>query len=157
MTELATFAAGCFWGTEEIFRKIPGVIDVVVGYTGGTLVNPTYEEVSSHTTGHAEAVQVTFDPENVSYEDLLKVFWENHDPTTLNRQGPDIGTQYRSSIFYHSVEQKKAAEKSKAEVSASGKWKKPVVTEIVKAGPFYKAEEYHQRYLEKHGLSTCHV
>lgn len=157
MSDTATFAAGCFWGAEEIFRKIPGVIDVIVGYTGGTLVNPSYEEVSSHTTGHAEAVQVTFDSEKVSYEELLKVFWENHDPTTLNRQGPDIGTQYRSSIFYRNPAQKAAAEKSKAELEASGKWKKPIVTEIVKAVPFYKAEEYHQRYLEKHGLSTCHV
>ncbi len=157
VTETATFAAGCFWGVEEIFRTRPGVIDTVVGYTGGTMDGPTYEEVCTDQTGHAEAVQVTYDPKKISYEELLKIFWENHNPTTPNRQGPDIGSQYRSVIFYHTPEQEKAARGSKEMLQSSGKYKKPIVTEIVAATPFYKAEEYHQKYLVKRGLETCHI
>jgi peptide-methionine (S)-S-oxide reductase len=155
--EKATFGAGCFWGVEATFRQIPGVIDTAVGYLGGTLVNPTYEDVCTDQTGHAEVVQVTFDPAKVSYEQLLNVFWEMHDPTTLNRQGPDIGTQYRSAIFFHSPEQEAIARKSKAEIEASGKFRRPIVTEITPASTFYRAEEYHQKYLEKRGLSHCHI
>lgn len=157
MTEKATFAAGCFWGVEEMFRHLNGVKATMVGYTGGHMANPSYEKVCSDETGHAEAVEVTYDPSLVTYEDLLKIFWDNHNPTTRNRQGPDVGTQYRSAIFYHSDEQKAAAEQSRASVAASGKWKQPIVTEIVPAVSFYKAEEYHQQYLEKRGLSTCHT
>ncbi len=135
--------------------SVPGVVETVVGYTGGHTENPSYEEVCSHTTGHAEAVQVTFDPEKVSYEQLLKVFWENHDPTTLNRQGPDIGNNYRSAVFCHSDDQKKLAEKFKTELEKSGKYKNSIVTEIVSASTFYKAEEYHQKYYQKHGISSC--
>lgn len=157
-TKKATFAAGCFWGVESLFRSVPGVTDVVVGYTGGHTENPTYEEVCSDTTGHAEAVEVAFDPEKVSYDTLLYTFWQNHNPTTINEQGPDRGSQYRSVIFYHDEEQKKLAEESKKALDESGKWPKPVVTEIVPAGAFYRAEEYHQRYLEKKGLSlSCHI
>jgi len=156
-SEKATFAAGCFWGVEDIYRQVPGVIDVISGYTGGTTEDPTYQDVGSDRTGHAEAVEVTYDPEKVGYEKLVQIFWDNHNPTTLNRQGPDIGTQYRSAIFYHSPEQKEIAERSKAGLEASKKWKTPIVTEIVEAKSFYKAEEYHQRYLEKHGLSNCHI
>lgn len=153
-----TFAAGCFWGVENLFRKIPGVIDVKVGYTGGTKENPTYEDVCSDTTGHAEAVEVTYDSEKVSYERLLEVFWNNHNPTTPNQQGPDRGTQYRSVIFYHSLEQERAAEKSKQALEESEKWPKPIVTKIVPAKTFYPAEEYHQRYFEKQGIEpTCHL
>ncbi len=155
--EKATFGAGCFWGVEETFRKTPGVIDTKVGYTGGTLKNPTYKDVCSDTTGHAEAVEVTFDPKKVSYDKLLKIFWENHNPTTMNRQGPDVGTQYRSVIFYHDDEQKKEAEQSKDELGKSGKFHNPVVTQIVPATEFYVAEEYHQRYLEKRGLESCAI
>ncbi len=151
MSDVATFAAGCFWGVEEAFRKIPGVIDVRVGYTGGTVKNPSYEQVCTGTTGHAESAKVTFDPDKVSYDDLLNAFWNMHDPTQKDRQGPDVGHQYRSAIFYHSPEQKKAAEASKAKQKGS------VVTEITEAGPFYEAEEYHQRYAEKHGGAACHV
>ncbi len=157
MSEKATFGAGCFWGVEATFRQIPGVLTTASGYIGGTLENPTYEDVCSDTTGHAEAVEVEFDPAVVSYESLLDTFWNNHDPTTLNRQGPDAGTQYRSAIFYHSPEQKAAAEASKQRVSDSGKFARPIVTEITPASTFYRAEEYHQRYLEKRGLSSCHV
>lgn len=156
-TQLATFAAGCFWGVEEVFRHIKGVVNTSVGYTGGNLKNPTYENVCTDETGHAEAVQVEYDPSKVPYEKLLDVFWENHDPTQLNRQGPDVGTQYRSAIFYHGEEQRKLAMKSKEKLEKSGKYKKPIATEIVPAKEFYKAEEYHQRYLEKRGLSTCHI
>lgn len=145
--EKATFAAGCFWGVEDIFRKTEGVVDAEVGYTGGHTKNPTYEEVSSGETGHAEAVRLEFDPEKVSYEKLLDIFWNMHDPTTLNRQGPDIGSQYRSAIFYHTPEQKTMAEKSKPA---------DAVTEIIPAGHLYRAEEYHQRYFEKHGGGVCH-
>lgn len=157
MSQLATFGAGCFWGVEERFRTTPGVISTSVGYEGGTMENPTYEDVCTNATGHAEVVQIEFDPEQISYEALLEIFWANHNPTTLNRQGPDIGTQYRSVIFYHSPEQKTAAEKSKAALEASGKWKQSIVTQIVPAQTFYKAEDYHQQYLAKRGLNTCHI
>ena len=156
-TELATFGAGCFWGVEIAFRQIPGVLDALAGYSGGTMPNPTYEDVCSDRTGHAEVVQVTFDPSRVSYDRLLDVFFTSHDPTQLNRQGPDVGRQYRSAIFYHSKAQREAAEAAKRKWEASGRWKRPVVTEISPAGPFWKAEEYHQRYLEKRGLASCHV
>jgi peptide-methionine (S)-S-oxide reductase len=149
--ERATFAAGCFWGVEADFREIDGVTDVLVGYTGGSTPNPTYQQVCSDRTGHAEAVEVTFDPERVSYEQLLDAFWAIHDPTTQDRQGPDIGSQYRSAIFYHSAAQKAAAEASKAALDRSGRYKSPVVTEIVPAGTFWRAEEYHQQYVAKRG------
>jgi peptide-methionine (S)-S-oxide reductase len=155
--EKATFGAGCFWGVEATFRETPGVIDAASGYSGGHLENPTYEDICSDETGHAEVVEVIYDPEKVSYDTLLNVFWENHNPTTLNRQGPDIGTQYRSAIFYHSPEQKEIAEKSKQEWNASGRFRSPIVTEISPAQTFYRAEEYHQRYLEKRGLASCHI
>ncbi len=156
-TETATLAGGCFWGMEEIIRDIPGVIDTEVGYTGGTVENATYEDVSSGRSGHAESVQIVFDPDRLSFEELLGFFFRMHDPTTLDRQGNDRGTQYRSAIFYHSEAQRETAERVKAEVDASGKWKKPVVTEIVPAGTFYRAEDYHQDYLEKHPNGyTCH-
>jgi peptide-methionine (S)-S-oxide reductase len=155
-TEKATFGAGCFWGVEDTFRQIPGVTDVIVGYTGGSVPNPTYEMVCTGTTGHAEAVEVTYDPEKVSYEKLLDVFYENHNPTTMNSQGPDFGEQYRSVIFYHSPAQKELAEAAKEKLEKSGKWKRPIVTQIVEAKPFYKAEEYHQQYLKKNGLASCH-
>lgn len=155
--EKATFAAGCFWGVEAIFRGTPGVISTRVGYTGGMLKNPTYQDVCTDRTGHAEAVEVTYDPARVSYDDLLKIFWENHDPTTLNRQGPDTGTQYRSAIFYHSPEQQAAAEASKAELESSGSWRRPIVTQIAPAPEFWEAEDYHQQYLEKRGLAHCHI
>ncbi len=153
--ELATLAGGCFWGMEDLIRKIPGVIDTEVGYTGGSVPNPSYEQVCTGTTGHAESIQVKFDPNRLTYGELLQFFFRMHDPTTLHRQGGDIGTQYRSAIFYHSDTQREIAEKMK--VIASEKWKKTVVTEIVPAGPFYPAEEYHQDYLEKNpGGYTCH-
>lgn len=155
--EKATFGAGCFWGVEATFRQMPGVWRTLVGYSGGHTANPTYKEVCADNTGHAEVVQVEYDPTKVNYDDLLQVFWENHNPTTLNSQGPDFGTQYRSAIFYHSDEQKRVAEKSKQDLSASGKWKNPIVTEIVAAKPFYEAEDYHQQYLEKRGMSSCHT
>ena len=157
MTELATFGAGCFWGVEVTFRNVPGVKDAVVGYLGGTLPNPTYKDVCTGRTGHAEVVQVTYDPAEVGYDKLLDVFWENHNPTTLNRQGPDVGTQYRSAVFYHTPEQKRAAEESKALLEASARFRRPIVTEITPASTFYLAEDYHQRYLEKRGLASCHV
>lgn len=155
--EKATFGAGCFWGVEAAFRQVPGVKATTVGYTGGTLKNPTYQDVCAHRTGHAEVVQVEYDPTSVAYEDLLNVFWANHDPTQLNRQGPDFGDQYRSAIFYHTPEQKAAAEASKAELERSGRYKKPIVTTITTAPEFWQAEEYHQQYLEKRGLATCHL
>jgi len=148
----ATFAAGCFWGVETAFREVPGVIDAAVGYTGGTRDNPSYEDVCTGRTGHAEAVEVDYDPEKVSYEDLLDVFWRIHDPTTPNRQGPDVGTQYRSAIFTHTPEQRAAALASKEKLEASGRLRAPVVTEIAQAGPFHRAEDYHQRYFEKRGI-----
>lgn len=150
-TAIATFGAGCFWGVEDVFMQIPGVLDTAVGYMGGTLEHPTYEMVCTDSTGHAEVVQVTYDPSKVKYDDLLKIFWENHNPTTPNRQGPDSGSQYRSVIFYYSPEQKDAAEKSKEAVDASGAWTRPVVTEIVPASTFWRAEEYHQKYHLKNG------
>jgi peptide-methionine (S)-S-oxide reductase len=156
-TRKATFGAGCFWGTEVTFRNVPGVINATSGYSGGTLVNPSYEDVCSDTTGHAEVVEVEYDPTKVSYDQLLNVFWENHDPTTRNRQGPDVGTQYRSAIFYHDDEQRDAALASKAALDRGGRFPNPVVTEVTPASTFYRAEEYHQRYLEKHGLASCHV
>ena len=157
MTETATFAAGCFWGIEVTFRNVDGVLDAIVGYTGGQTDNPTYKEVCSDTTGHAEAVEVTFDPEKVAYADLLEVFWANHDPTQVNRQGPDYGSQYRSAIFFHSPEQEAAARESKEALDASGKLRRPVATEITAASTFWPAEDYHQRYLEKRGQATCKV
>src|SRR5450631_3365857 len=147
----ATFGAGCFWGVEAAFRQLKGVTSTAVGYMGGKLDDPTYEDVCTDRTGHAEVVQVEFDPSQVSYQDLLKVFWENHDPTTLNRQGPDHGSQYRSAVFFHSPAQKAMAEASRAKLAGSGRYKRPVVTEIVPATTFWRAEEYHQRYLEKRG------
>ena len=159
MTQLerATFGAGCFWGVEVAFRQVPGVTDATAGYLGGTFPSPTYEDVCTGRTGHAEVVQVTYDPAHVSYDDLLDVFWSSHDPTTLNRQGPDRGTQYRSAIFYHNDEQKTKATASRERWGASGKFPRPIVTEITPASAFYRAEEYHQRYLEKRGLASCHV
>lgn len=156
-TEKATFAAGCFWGVEAAFRKVKGVVETAVGYSGGKMENPTYEDVCTDETGHAEAVQVEYDPSKVSYEELLDVFWRNHDPTQLNRQGPDTGTQYRSAIFYHNEAQKKSAIASKDRLQASSKYSRPIVTQIVPAKKFYRAEEYHQRYLEKRGLFTCRI
>ena len=157
MIEHATFGAGCFWGVEETFRKLPGVIETAVGYMGGTTERPTYEQVCSDRTGHAEVMQVTYDSEKISYEKLLEIFWNSHNPTTLNRQGPDVGTQYRSAIFYHTPQQKEIAEKSKEELEKSGKWKSPIVTEITSAQNFWKAEEYHQKYLMKRGEDVCHI
>ena|SRR5579862_5308662 len=153
--EKATFGAGCFWGVEATFRQLAGVKETAVGYEGGSLKDPTYQDVCTDRTGHAEVVQVTFDPAVVSYHDLLKVFWENHDPTTKNRQGPDVGTQYRSVIFFHSKEQEEEAKRSREEAQKS--FKRPIVTEIVPAADFWRAEEYHQQYLEKRGLSHCHL
>ncbi|MBI4150575.1 peptide-methionine (S)-S-oxide reductase MsrA [Candidatus Woesearchaeota archaeon] len=152
--QLATFAAGCFWGVQALFDAIPGVLSTRVGYTGGLTKNPTYEDVCSDATGHAEALEITFDPDKVSYEQLLKIFWENHDPTQMNRQGPDEGTQYRSAIFYHSDAQKSIAEKSKEQLQSRAS--KTIVTQIVKASTFYPAEDYHQKYLEKRGKKVCH-
>ena len=155
--EKATFGAGCFWGVEAAFRQVKGVSSTAVGYLGGTLKNPTYKDVCTGKTGHAEVVQVEYDPTVVSYETLLKVFWENHDPTTLNRQGPDVGDQYRSAIFYHTPEQKAAATESKQKLQESGEFKNNIVTEITPASTFYLAEDYHQQYLEKRGLSKCGI
>jgi peptide-methionine (S)-S-oxide reductase len=151
MTETATFAAGCFWGVEEDFRQMNGVVSTKVGYTGGHMQNPTYQDVCTDTTGHAEAVQVTFDPARVTYEALLEKFWLLHNPTTLNRQGPDIGSQYRSAVFYHTPAQEAAARAAKERLEKSGRFPRPIVTEIVPAAPFYDAEEYHQQYVQKHG------
>ena len=155
--EKATFGAGCFWGVESLFRSVEGVLSATSGYSGGTKENPTYEDVCTGTTGHAEVVEVEFDSERVKYEDLLNDFWKNHDPTTLNRQGPDVGTQYRSAIFTHSPEQKRAALESKKQLDESNSYSNPVVTEITEASKFYRAEEYHQRYFEKHGIEYCPV
>lgn len=156
MTEQATFGAGCFWGVEYVFRRVPGVLDVQAGYSGGITPNPTYEEVCSHTTGHAEVAQVTFDPSVVGFEQLLEVFWAMHDPTQVNRQGPDIGDQYRSAILTHSPEQQVTAEASKER--AQSRYDKPIATEIKLLGTFYPAEDYHQEYYEKNGHEPyCHV
>lgn len=153
----ATFGAGCFWGVEASFRQLPGVIDAVSGYSGGTTVRPSYKDVCTGTTGHAEVVEVTYDPARISYDRLLDAFWKMHDPTTRDRQGPDVGSQYRSVIFYHDEEQKRAAEASKAAQDASKVYRGPIVTQIEQAGPFYEAEDYHQRYLEKRGMVSCKV
>src|SRR5438874_1116966 len=153
----ATFGAGCFWGVEAEFRKIKGVKSTAVGYEGGTLANPTYQDVCTDRTGHAEVVEVEYDPEQVKYEDLLNVFWDNHDPTQVNRQGPDVGTQYRTVIFYSDDEQKRKADASKKALSESGRYRRPIATEIVPATTFWRAEDYHQQYLEKRGLATCHI
>jgi peptide-methionine (S)-S-oxide reductase len=151
--EKATFAAGCFWGVEEAFRHVNGVISTTVGYTGGTVANPSYYDVCTDTTGHAEAVLVEFDPAQVSYEQLLEAFWAAHDPTTMNRQGPDVGSQYRSSIFFHTPEQETAAKASRDK--AQSRYSRPIATQIVPASPFYRAEEYHQQYLAKRGVASC--
>jgi peptide-methionine (S)-S-oxide reductase len=157
MMAKATFGAGCFWGVEAAFRQAKGVTDAAVGYAGGTLKDPTYKDVCSDRTGHAEVVQVEYDPAQVSYDELLNVFWENHDPTQLNRQGPDVGTQYRSVIFFHTPEQEAAAHAAKERLQSGGRYRRPVVTEILPAPEFYRAEEYHQQYLEKRGLAQCHL
>lgn len=153
----ATFAAGCFWGVEEAFRRVKGVTSTTVGYTGGTKKNPSYEDVCTDETGHAEAIEVEFDPAKVSYEDLLAIFWKAHDPTTLNKQGPDVGTQYRSAIFFHDSNQEAAARASKEALQEAGKFKRPIVTEITAASEFYRAEDYHQQYFEKRGIKSCHL
>lgn len=153
----ATFGAGCFWGVEEAFRRLPGVIETAAGYMGGHLENPTYKDVCTDATGHAEVVQVQFDPSQVSYDQLLELFWRIHDPTTLNRQGPDVGTQYRSVIFYHDEAQKAAAAASMENLRRSGTLKRPLVTQLVPASTFWYAEEYHQKYAQKHGGSGCHI
>lgn len=156
-TETATFGAGCFWVVEDAFRKVPGVVDASVGYMGGAVANPTYEQVCSHTTGHAEVVQVKYDSNMVSYKELLLVFWNIHDPTTLNRQGADVGSQYRSVIFYHTDDQKQQAEKLKLHFEQSKRYSRQIVTAIEPADIFYRAEEYHQRYFEKQGGGSCHI
>ncbi|MBC8379077.1 MAG: peptide-methionine (S)-S-oxide reductase MsrA [Planctomycetes bacterium] len=153
----ATFAGGCFWGVEYNFGRVPGVLDTQVGFMGGRVDNPSYKEVCYEDTNHAEVVHMAYNPEKVSYEQLAKIFFKLHDPTTLNRQGPDVGTQYRSAIFYHTPEQKQIAEKVKAQLNASGEFKRPIVTEITQADAFWKAEDYHQQYIEKNPLRRCHV
>ncbi|MGB8275290.1 MAG: peptide-methionine (S)-S-oxide reductase MsrA [Alphaproteobacteria bacterium] len=153
----ATFGAGCFWGVEAAFRQVEGVTKTEVGYLGGTMVNPTYKDVCSGRTGHAEVVQVEYDPARATYAALLDVFWNIHDPTTPNRQGPDVGEQYRSAIFFHDKDQEAAARDSKAALEASRRFRRPIVTEIAPASAFYPAEDYHQQYLEKRGLASCHV
>lgn len=156
--KVAVFGAGCFWGVESAFRAVEGVVDVAVGYAGGTVPKPAYRQVCTGRTGHAEVVQVEYDPARVTFERLLEVFWQIHDPTTLNRQGPDVGTQYRSIIFYSDEHERKAAEESKRRLDESGKLRRPVVTQIVPAAEFYRAEEYHQRYYERMGIApTCHI
>lgn len=157
MMEQASFAAGCFWGVEAAFRQIPGVVATTVGYSGGTLANPTYEDVCAHMTGHAETVLVEFDPKIISFDQLLDAFWNCHDPMQVNRQGPDVGTQYRSAIFYHTPAQQAAAIASMDRLEKSGKLRRPIATEIVPAATFYRAEEYHQQYLEKRGEASCHL
>ena len=153
----ATFGAGCFWGVESAFRQVKGVTDAAVGYAGGTLKNPTYEDVCTDRTGHAEVVQLDYDPAQVSYEELVRVFFEIHDPTTLNRQGPDFGKQYRSVIFFLDAQQEAAARKIRNELDQAAKFPNRIVTQIVPEAPFYRAEEYHQRYFEKHGIAGCHI
>jgi peptide-methionine (S)-S-oxide reductase len=155
--EKATFGAGCFWGVQTTFDQVPGVLETAVGYEGGTLPNPTYKDVCTDRTGHAEVLEVEFDPEKVSYQKLLDVFFSAHDPTQLNRQGPDYGKQYRSVIFYHSAEQKRAAEETIARLTAEKKFSRPIVTQVVPAETFWRAEEYHQKYLEMRGVATCHI
>ena len=156
-TEKAMFGAGCFWGVEAAFRAVPGVIQTAVGYSGGNFLKPTYQDVCSHRTGHAEVVLVEFDPAKVTYDDLLRTFWESHDPTQVNRQGPDIGTQYRSAIFYFTPQQEAVARASKQRLEASGKLRRPIATEITPASEFWRAEEYHQKYLQKRGIASCHI
>ncbi len=151
----ATFAAGCFWGVEELFSSTKGVTSTMVGYTGGNFPDPSYQDVCTGRTGHAEAVQLDYDPNVISYEELLDIFWANHDPTTSNQQGPDIGSQYRSAVFYHDSEQENAAKTTKKKLDESGKFSKKIVSEIVKATTFFKAEEYHQKYLQKDGVRAC--
>ncbi|HEX9024578.1 MAG TPA: peptide-methionine (S)-S-oxide reductase MsrA [Geobacteraceae bacterium] len=153
--EKATFGAGCFWHVEEVFRQAPGVVSTQVGYMGGVKENPTYEDVCSHTTGHAEVVEVTFDPELISYDELLRIFWESHDPTQLNRQGPDVGNNYRSVIFFHSPEQAAKARESLIREEKSGRHRRPIVTRIDPAATFWRAEEYHQQYVARHGEASC--
>ena len=153
----ATFAAGCFWGVEATFMKVKGVVQTEVGYMGGHTESPTYRDVCTDRTGHAEVVQVTYDDSTVSYEQLLDVFWKAHNPTQKNRQGPDVGAQYRTAVFYHDEEQRSTAERSKAAMDASGRFRRPIATLLEKAGPFWRAEEYHQKYLQKKGLDTCHI
>lgn len=155
--EIAVFGAGCFWGVEDAFMQLEGVNKTTVGYLGGSKEHPTYENVCSGNTGHAEVVKIEFNPKVIGYDKLVDAFWSMHNPTSLNRQGPDVGTQYRSAIFYHTEEQKKVAEQSKKNLEASGKFKQPIVTEISKASTFYEAEDYHQEYLKKNGLSSCHI
>ena len=155
--EKATFGAGCFWGVESAFSKVPGVQSTAVGYSGGHSKNPTYREVCSGRTGHAEVVQVEYDPDIVTYDNLLFIFWSIHNPTTLNRQGPDVGDQYRSAVFFHTEGQRKAAEHAKLELERSGQFKRPIVTEITRASEFYRAEEYHQQYYKKQGKKSCPV
>jgi peptide-methionine (S)-S-oxide reductase len=157
MQQKATFGAGCFWGVEAAYRQIQGVTSTRVGYLGGTYDNPSYQDVCTGKTGHAEVVEVTYDSDKVAYDDLLTVFWENHDPTTLNRQGPDVGTQYRSAIFFHDDAQREAASASKERLDQEKRFRRPIVTEITPASTFYEAEDYHQQYLEKRGLSTCRI
>jgi peptide-methionine (S)-S-oxide reductase len=156
MSEVATFAAGCFWSVEAAFQRVTGVIATEVGYSNGHTPNPTYHDVCTDETGHAEVVRVTFDPAKVSYEQLLSVFWEIHDPTQVNRQGPDFGTQYRTAIFFHSRQQEAVAKRSRETLEASGELRRPITTEITEACPFYRAEEYHQNYLQKRGAASCH-
>lgn len=153
----ATFGAGCFWGVEEAFRRMPGVLDTAVGYAGGAFENPTYQQVCTGRTGHAEVVRVEYDPEKTSYAKLLEAFWKLHDPTTLNRQGPDVGSQYRSVVFADDEGQAREAEEMKRRLDESGSFPRPIVTEIAPAGPFWRAEEYHQRYVQKHGGAGCHI
>jgi peptide-methionine (S)-S-oxide reductase len=153
----ATFAAGCFWGVEDTFRQVKGVTSATVGYTGGTTKDPSYKDVCTGRTGHAEAVEVEFDPDQVRYRELLAVFFQNHNPTTPNRQGPDFGTQYRSAIFFHDADQEREAREAVAALEASHAFKSPIVTQIVPASNFYRAEEYHQRYFEKQGIRACHT
>jgi peptide-methionine (S)-S-oxide reductase len=155
--ETATFGAGCFWGVEETFKDIPGVKSTAVGYLGGTYDNPTYKDVCTGKTGHAEVLQLQYDPNQVSYDSLLDTFWRNHNPTTMNRQGPDVGTQYRSAIFFHTPQQEETATASKEKMERSSTFRNPIVTEITPASTFYRAEDYHQRYLEKRGMGACHI
>ena len=156
-TKKATFGAGCFWGIEAAFRPVPGVTSTQVGYMGGTRDQPSYRQVCTGRTGHAEVVQVTYDPERLSYDDMLAVLWDNHDPTTRDRQGPDVGTQYRSAVFFHDDDQKGVARRSIEDLEASGRFRRPIVTEVTPATTFWPAEDYHQQYLEKRGLSTCRI
>jgi peptide-methionine (S)-S-oxide reductase len=153
----ATFGAGCFWGVEEVFRKTPGVTDTAVGYMGGSLENPSYQQVCTGRTGHAEVVHLEFDPDVVAYKRLLEIFWQIHDPTTLNRQGPDVGTQYRSVVFHHDPAQQAAAAAMKERLEAGGRFRRPIVTAIDAASTFWRAEEYHQKYVQKRGGASCHL